>query len=658
MRNKAFLIAAGLLLVALFGVYANYFDNGFHFDDFHTITNNPYVHDLRNLPKLFEDPQTFSVLPGHGSYRPLVAASLAIDYWLAKGAGPFWFHLSTFFWFLIQLALAYLLYESIMERAASGPLNGWFALFAAALLGFHPVSAETVNYIVQRAEIYCATGVLLGLVLYVRLPQLRRTGLYLIPVVAGILCKAPAAVFAGILLTYIYLFEEDRDLVRSVRRSIPAFLVCGASGAFVMIMESRTFTPGGTNPLLYRLTQPWITLHYFLSFFWPSGLTADSDFAVVGTAADWRVIAGTVFIVGLCAATWFWAKELRRRPIAFGVAWFLMALMPTAWAPLSEVENDHRMYFAFVGLTLAVVWALRLVAGEDKRSLAVSAVVVLAACAYGTVERNKVWRTEESLWRDVTEKSPHNGRGFMNYGLTLMQKGDLSGALAMFNRALPLTPTYSLLHINIAIADGGLGRNAEAEQHFQAALTLQPDDSASYYYYARWLSQQGKTGPAVTMLERGVAKNSADMLCRTLLLQLYANLGNRGQFDKLLAESLRIAPEDKELMQLSTLKVSAPLAPPPVAPANNQVQQTPEGLLEISLSYYQAKRYQASIDAARQALKLNPSYAEAYNNIAAAENALGHYAEGIRAAQQALLLKPDFPLARNNLAWAQSQQNH
>ena len=64
-----------------------------------------------------------------------------------------------------------------------------------------------------------------------------------------------------------------------------------------------------------------------------------------------------------------------------------------------------------------------------------------------------------------------------------------------------------------------------------------------------------------------------------------------------------------------------------------------------------------SIDAARQALKLNPNYAEAYNNIAAAENALGHYSEGIRAAHEALRRKPDFALARNNLAWAESQQN-
>ncbi len=80
--------------------------------------------------------------------------------------------------------------------------------------------------------------------------------------------------------------------------------------------------------------------------------------------------------------------------------------------------------------------------------------------------------------------------------------------------------------------------------------------------------------------------------------------------------------------------------------------------MSLSLSEYQAGRYRECIDAAQQALRLNPKYAEAYNNIAAAWNALGRYDEGIRAAEEALRLKPDFELARNNLAWAKSQLAH
>ena len=50
-------------------VYANHFDNGFYFDDSHTIVENHYIREIRNIPLFFTDPTTFSVLPANQSYR-------------------------------------------------------------------------------------------------------------------------------------------------------------------------------------------------------------------------------------------------------------------------------------------------------------------------------------------------------------------------------------------------------------------------------------------------------------------------------------------------------------------------------------------------------------------------------------------------------------
>ena len=66
---------------------------------------------------------------------------------------------------------------------------------------------------------------------------------------------------------------------------------------------------------------------------------------------------------------------------------------------------------------------------------------MLGALAYGAHARNVVWRSEESLWLDVTEKSPHNGRGLMNYGLTQMTKGNIGGAYDYFSVPQCLHPT-------------------------------------------------------------------------------------------------------------------------------------------------------------------------------------------------------------------------
>src|SRR5262249_19658762 len=161
------------------------------------------------------------------------------------------------------------------------------------------------------------------------------------------------------------------------------------------------------------------------------------------------------------------SRRQTTKPVAFGILWFLLALLPTSSViPLAEVLNDHRTFFPFVGLTLAAVWCAALSlerAGHNVRVAARAiAVAALLAMAYGTHQRNIVWRTEESLWLDVTQKSPRNGRGLMTYGLIQMSKGEYATADTYFQRALQLVPQYSYLHVNIAILKGATGRDAEA----------------------------------------------------------------------------------------------------------------------------------------------------------------------------------------------------
>ena len=557
---------------------------------------------------------------------------------------------------MAQLALMFGVYLLVLNAAAGpSPQNRWFALFGAALYGLHPVSAETVNYIVQRGEILSTAGVLAGMLLYIRFPKLRRFGLYLIPAVFGILSKPPAAVFAGILFTYVLLFEEELNIRRALLRTLPALVACGLAAGFAIRMVAPSFVSGGTNPALYRLTQPYVAWYYFRSFFWPSDLSADSDLGLITGWLDPKALFGLLFVAAICVAVWWTSRVRNTRPIAFGLVWFLLAFAPTALVPLAEVANDHRMFFPFVGLTLAVIWAVRLVAGQDMRSLAVAGAMVLAVSAYATRQRNEVWRTEETLWRDVTIKSPHNGRGFMNYGLTQMAKGDYGAAMRAFEQALPLTPNYSLLHINIGIAKGALGQDAEAAQHFQQAIALAPEDSQSFFYYARWLYERGRTTQAMLLLEAALHKNPADTVTRDYLLRVYSEQGQWAKLDQLVAESLRAAPNDPAVLRYRSEHGDRDAKMRQVQQAAES-KPSPESFLGLSLTYYQAGRFEDCIRAAREALRLNPGYAEAYNNIAAAYNAMGKYDDGIQAAQEAVRLKPDFTLARNNLAWAQSQK--
>jgi protein O-mannosyl-transferase len=632
-------------LVALVTLaYGNHFGNSFHFDDSHTVVDNAYIRDLSNLPLFFTDTDTFSNLPANRSWRPLVTASLAIDYWLASGLHAKYFQASTYIWFLIEVCLIYALFRTIFDVARPSQRNQWVALFAAALYGVHPAMAETVNYVIQRGDVYSTLGVVAALFIFVYWPRWRSHGLYLLPFAAALLSKPPALVFPAILFAYILLFEDEKPS-RALAKCVPSVLVAAAFGVMASAMTPATYNAGAVSAAGYRITQPLVALRYFGKFFVPAGLTADTDHVALASVFDDGGWLGFLFVIALIAVGILCSKRRELRPIAFGLFWFILALVPTAIFPLAEVENDHRMFFPFVGLALSVCWAAALWfdAHPVRREVVAAACgLVLAASSWGTWQRNIVWRSDESLWYDVTLKSPRNGRGLMNYGLTQMDKGDFRRALGYFQRALIFNPYYYILEINLGVANGRLGNEAEAERHYARAIQLAPADALARYFYAIWLNAKGRPDAAIGNLKIGIASNPSHLQSQYLLMQIYANQRNTSGLRNAAQETLARFPSDAVarswMARSNTLKPSA------------------ESYLDQSLTYYQRGKFEESIQAAREALKLRPGYAEAWNNIAASYNSMLRWDDGIQAALEAVRLKPDLQLAKNNLSWAISRK--
>ena len=706
-----------LLLVAVLAVvtatYANHFHNGFHFDDAHTVVDNPSIRSLANLPRFFSDTTTFSVLPANRTYRPFVSASLAVDYALGRGYVPFWFHLSTFIVFLLQLAGMCALYLAVLRRirpaAEFETGNRVASLLAVAWYGLHPAIAETVNYIIQRGDIFSTAGVVAALALYARFPGIRRSGLYLLPFAFALLSKPPAFVFPFLLWLYVAFFEPSRErrLYRSFLAALPSLAVCITLLAFESEMTPKSYAPSILSAADYRMTQPFVLLRYFGSLFLPLHLNVDTDLTAFHTF-NAAALAGFLFVIAILIAGWLTARKESTLPIAFGLFWFLISSVPTSFYVLSEVENDHRMYFPFVGLVFAVVWSLwlafefllqRVSQPQTARHVVHGGVLVLLAMyAYGTYQRNLVWRTDESLWKDDVAKSPHNGRGLMNYGLTQMAKGAYPAALDSFQRALLYTPNYSTLEINLGVLYGVMFQANEAAQHFQRAIQLAPGSDESHYFYGRWLYQSGDLPSAVRELETATRLNPSRQTAQSLLTVAQAT-GNTvsywvdaslyqyrsGNYTACIADAQKAldinpntAPAYNNIgaayaaLQQWDLAIQnereALRVDPSFAVAKNNLEaytqqvaqaspKTAEDWLNLSLHDNQAGLFQKSIQDAREALKLRPDYAEAYNNIAAGYEGLHDWDRAIEAARKAVSLKPDFQLAKNNLAWAQQQRN-
>jgi tetratricopeptide (TPR) repeat protein len=655
--------AVACAFAAVLLAYANHFHNSFQFDDAHTIEQNLYLRDLRNVPRFFASAQTFSVLPTNQSYRPILSTTLAVDYALG-GLDPSVFHLDSFCWFLAQLAVMLLLFRRILAAAGEPDDRArWLALFGTALFGLHAAIAETVNYISARSDILSALGAVATVAVWAASPRARRFGLYLLPAALGVLAKEQGAMAAPLLFLYVALIDRQLSLRElcspraawSVLRSTwPAFVTCGALGALSMRM-AQSWAPGGSLRLFYALTQPFVVLHYAVMFVAPVQLSADSNWHPVATVFDLRVLAGAAFLAALLALAWRSSRSARTRPIAFGVLWFLVALLPTSSVvPLAEVMNDHRMYFPFVGLAVALASGTGLLLEKQsavlRPAIPAALVGVLVAHGIGARLRNEVWRDKESLWRDVVAKSPDNARGWMNYGLARMVKRDYDEAERCFRRGLQLAPAYGYLHVNLAVLRAERGDAAEAEKHFRAGLVFMPHAPALRYFYARWLDQVGRAKEAIPQLRQEIAESPGDAAARRLLMKILAEAHAWSELADVARDTLRFQADDTvatSLLRLSRARLEAP-RPPEMAAR----WTAPEMLLAQSLALYEERKYEEALRAGDAALALRPAYAEAHNNRCAALNALQRYREAAIACAEALRIDPTFERARNNLVVA------
>lgn len=619
-RAKVDGILWGALLLAVLAAYSNHFGNGFHFDDRHAVVENPAIRNLSEVPHFFVDASSFSREPAGRSYRPLVTASLALDYWLGGGLNPFWFHLSTFVWFLVLLLVMYWLGLFVLQRTCPSPRNRYIAWLATALYGLHPVSAETVNYIVQRGDLYVALGCVASIAVYAWKPAWRCYGLYLIPALAGMFAKPTGVIFAPLLLAYFVLVERLRPIDASTAenrkrapnrqqprtpalssepvatcllRSMPAFALSAAFLVLEKVMTPPTFFQTKIGTLDYWVTQPFVTLRYFRSFFFPFYLSADTDLSAFHSLNP-AALAGGAFCVSIIAAAVFTARKRDLRPVSFGLWWFLIALIPTALFPLGEVENDHRMFLPFIGLSLAMVYSAAIVVQRfsltNRRVLGVATMAVLAALAYGTYRRNEVWHTEESLWRDVTQKSPYGARAHVNYGLALSEiPGRLPEAISEYREALRIDPDSADAHGNLGVALSHMpGHLAEAITEYDAALRVRPENANVHLNLGKALVQiPGRLSGAIREFEA----------------------------------TLQIDPDSAD----AHLNLGSALSQIP--------DRLPQAITEF-----------------RAALQIQPNFPEAHCSLATALSKSGRLPEAIEEYQTALRMKPDYGEAHLNSA--------
>lgn len=474
---------AGLLLAVL-AAYAGAITNGFLYDDYHLIAENPavFTHDWGAV--WTSGDAASRDIAGRG-FRPATLSSYLLDHAVGSGR-PLVYHATQVGLHAMVVGLVYLVAAGVGFRLP-------WAAAAGLLMGLHPVQVEAVHYLSARSSILSTLWLLAAMWSYLRgrdRSDVRNRWL-----AASVACLALAVWSKESAVVGIVWFVAYERVVAcatwgEVARRVWLHAAVGALSVLPAIVVLRG---GGGGALVEAGTATATGVRAIGRHVWamlvPMTLGPVSPQPWVGWAQP-EVWASAALVLAVCAAGYAFRNRSPR--FAWGVVCGVSGLLPVLALPFVTnvgLVQPHRGYQAMAGFALAIAACLEAVA-ERFRSLARStagrralrnALLALAgACAVGLiaadVSAGRVWRDEVGFWTRAVEQYPDEAGYHQSLGAARLRAGDMPGALDALTRAATLDPALPRVSYNLGLVYAKLGRIDEAIAAYQRAVSSDASD--------------------------------------------------------------------------------------------------------------------------------------------------------------------------------------
>lgn len=556
---RHWLVLACLGLIS-FLIYSNTLDSPFVFDDEETILQDRGIRLTRLTPG-----SIFEAGFGGAGTRPIALISFGLNYYVHQFE-PAGYHVVNI---TVHMISGYLLYLFIATTLTLPSLQsryghpGLIAFLAALIWLVHPVQTQSVTYIVQRMTSMAAMLFIAAFWFYVK-GRLAKAGLEKRLWISGAAllwlvslgCKQVALALPFLIFIYEWYFFQDLDR-DWLRRSLKWAAGIGAVAVLIGLMYTD-FNPvekfsrlndyaNHEFTLAQRaLTQPRVVAHYISLLFYPhpSRLNLDYDFGLsYGLFDPITTLPALIMIFGLLGLGIYLAGT--QRLISFCILWFLGNLIiESSIIPLAIIY-EHRLYLPsmLAGLVPLIIiyrctklmWLPVMIIGT-----------VALLFSFWTFERNKVWRSQLTLWEDCVKKSPNKARPHSNLGRFLAEAGRTAEAISHLNRALRIKPDDAVAHNNLGTVLEKDKRFKEAAHHYSEAVRILPQFANAHYNLGVVLHRQGRLDDAMQQYAATLRIEEDHAKAHNNIGAVYQRKGNLEQARWHFSEALRIEPGYRE----------------------------------------------------------------------------------------------------------------
>lgn len=439
-------------------VYANTLGHGFVWDD--SIWLEQKIRFYQGPSDAFFEP---AYMPMRQVYRPLSQ----LTYWIDQSIwwrNAFGFHLTSVLLHatngVLVLVLARALAFSLVPSVA-----------AASLFLVHPIQPQSVAWITNRVDVLATLFVLVAI-----LAALRPSTIASVAMVAVASFGAAASKETGCVVPLLVAATGLLGTPSHGRRR-PFFAATISAFAVFPYFALRPSEAGSGIPLASLGTDAIAKLVGSLGYqverltfpvgFWPYFARVPTDVMTI-TLAIFGSIATAVALA--------WPDPGGRR--RFATVWIVVAAALPVVVVLADFSStpvaEHRLYLATVGVALLVATGLAAWPAAPRTQAMTVGVLLLLITAV-TIDRNRFWRDELTLWTAVTERLDTEPLPYLNLGLALADAGRPAEAEAAYRRGLALEPSdvnRQRLSINLGLIVVEQGNLDEAEALFTTANDL------------------------------------------------------------------------------------------------------------------------------------------------------------------------------------------
>ena len=506
--------AAAFVAVVTAAVFARSLGNGFTYDE-------PLVLEraqgfLKSTDYWVLVTKDYFAASLEGTWRPFCTLTYMLDALVAFH--PAVFKAQSVLW---HIGCAWLV-MALARRLLPAP-HRRFALVAGLVFALHPVMTETVDNASFREDSLVTFWTVATIVLALD-GRPRRA---LVCFALGLLSKE-SAVVAPVLLVLARFARPGapRPTARALARELAPFAAVLALYLVVRFGPMKTagtyaLYPGGTLAgTMLGMLAVWAHDLRLLVAPWP--LLAD----YTGYFAFGRVpvaVWGPALVVVLAyVAALVVAARRGQRALAFGLAWFAVALGPVSnFIPVPIPAAERFLALPLVGIALAAAAEVGVLSERLRRTAARVAVgagaAVLATFAVLINLRHGAWRDNATLWIDTVAVNPRACGAQSAVGDTLLARGIeerstplLRDAADHERLALSLCPDASdaaraaIFYTRLGGAEAMLNHLAPARAALERALVLAPRNPLPAIWLGYVSSLSGDAARAAILLKYAI----------------------------------------------------------------------------------------------------------------------------------------------------------